>query len=193
MWYTPVSGIWQTVWLEPVPKNYIHGLHIVTGETWADIHVDGPQNGFVEFENRGYPLKEGRARIELTEPVLWSPEKPHLYEFTVTCGEDRVESYFALRTLSIQTVNGKQRLCLNGEPYFFLPSGVKEENTENTPGEGISYQTMQSANIASLHFFSSDAEKGIEYVHTSKDNKAPGEVYMFDENFKQIYHGKESS
>lgn len=119
MWYTPVSGIWQTVWLEPVPKNYIHGLHIVTGETWADIQVDGPQNGFVEFENRGYPLKEGRARIELTEPVLWSPEKPHLYEFAVTCGEDRVESYFALRTLSIQTVNGKQRLCLNGEPYFF--------------------------------------------------------------------------
>lgn len=79
---------------------------------------------------------------------------------------------------------------VDGEPYFFLPSGVKEENTENTPGEGISYQTMQSANIASLHFFSSDAEKGIEYVHTSKDNKAPGEVYMFDENFKQIYHGK---
>ena len=119
MWYTPVSGIWQTVWMEPVPKDYIHGLHIVTGETWADIQVDGPQNGFVEFENRVYPLKEGKARIELTEPLLWSPEKPHLYGFTVSCGEDRVESYFALRTLSIRTVNGRQRLCLNGKPYFF--------------------------------------------------------------------------
>ena len=119
MWYTPVSGIWQTVWLEPVPQNYIHGLHIVTGETWADILVDGPQDGFVEFEDRVYSLKEGRARIELREPVLWSPEKPHLNEFAVICGEDRVESYFALRTLSIQTVNGKQRLCLNGKPYFF--------------------------------------------------------------------------
>lgn len=119
MWYTPVSGIWQTVWMEPVPQNYIHGLHILTGETWADIQVDGPQNGFVEFEDRTYPLKEGKARIELREPVLWSPEKPHLNEFAVTCGEDRVESYFALRTLSIQTVNGKQRLCLNGKPYFF--------------------------------------------------------------------------
>ena len=119
MWYTPVSGIWQTVWMEPVPKDYIHGLHIVTGENWADIQVDGPQNGFVEFENRVYPLKEGKARIELTEPVLWSPEKPHLYGFTVSCGEDRVESYFALRTLSIRKVNGRQRLCLNGKPYFF--------------------------------------------------------------------------
>lgn len=78
---------------------------------------------------------------------------------------------------------------VDGMPYFLLPSGVKEENIESAPGEEVSYQTMQSANIASLHFFSSDEEKGIEYVHTSKDNKAPGEVYLFDENFKQIYHG----
>jgi len=51
--------------------------------------------------------------------VLWSPENPHLYPFTVICGEDRVESYFALRTLTVERVNGKMRLCLNGEPFFF--------------------------------------------------------------------------
>lgn len=79
---------------------------------------------------------------------------------------------------------------VDGTPYFFLPSGVNEENKESVPGEDFSYQAMQSANIASIHFFSSDANKGIDYVHKSKDNKAAGQVYMFDENFKQIYKGK---
>ena len=79
---------------------------------------------------------------------------------------------------------------VDGTPYFFLPSGVKEENKENVPGEDVSYQSMQSENIASIHFFSSDAKKGIDYVHQSKDNKAAGQVYLFDENFKQIYTGK---
>ena len=55
----------------------------------------------------------------MRSPELWSPEDPHLYRFTLTAGEDRVESYFALRTLSTETVDGLPRLCLNGKPYFF--------------------------------------------------------------------------
>lgn len=78
---------------------------------------------------------------------------------------------------------------VGGSPYFFMPSGATEENMENVPDEETAYQIMNSANIASLHFFSSDPEKKIDYVHADKGNKAPGEVYMFDKDFNQIYYG----
>lgn len=119
MWYTPVSGIWQTVWLEPVPEQYIHGISISTGRDWAEVEISGVKEGYVLFEGTRIPIEDGRTRIEVSDPKLWSPENPHLYFFEAWCGEDRVRSYFALRTLSIQTVHGVKRLCLNGKPYFF--------------------------------------------------------------------------
>lgn len=78
---------------------------------------------------------------------------------------------------------------VDGMPYFFMPSGVADEDIETVPGEGVSYETMQSANIASVHFFSKDPQKGFDYVNTDKENKAKGEIYMFDESFDEIYHG----
>ena len=119
MWYTPVSGIWQTVWLEPVPEQHIRSLTIRTGMDWAEITAEGADEGAVELDGVRYPLSGGRARVEIADPVSWSPENPHLYRFSVDAGKDRVESYFALRTLSTERVNGKLRLCLNGKPYFF--------------------------------------------------------------------------
>lgn len=123
MWYTPVSGIWQTVWLERVPERYIRSLRIRTGETWAEIEADGVKYGSVTVSapegNFTVELVDGVARVELPFPRLWSPEDPYLYHFKLTAGEDEVESYFALRTLSIETVDGKPRLCLNGKLYFF--------------------------------------------------------------------------
>ena len=119
MWYTPVSGIWQTVWLEPVPVNGIQGIDIQTGTDYADIQVVGCNEGQINFEGSQIPLKQGRARINVENPILWSPENPHLYRFTVTNGDDRVESYFALRTLTVQEQDGIPKLCLNGKPYFF--------------------------------------------------------------------------
>ena len=119
MWYTPVSGIWQTVWLEPVPEQYIHGISISTGQDCAEVEISGLTDGYVLFEGTRIPVEDGRARIEVSDPKLWSPDNPHLYFFEAWCGEDHVRSYFALRTLSIQTVNGVKRLCLNDKPYFF--------------------------------------------------------------------------
>ena len=119
MWYTPCSGIWQTVWLEPVPDSYIRDLQIRTGRDWAEIEAEGVRQGSVLFEGREIPLRDGKARIEVPEPRLWSPENPYLYEFELLAGEDRVRSYFALRTLTVERVKGVQRLCLNGKPYFF--------------------------------------------------------------------------
>ncbi len=119
MWYTPCSGIWQSVWLEPVPRNYIRGLEILTGSSWAEITAAGEGKGFVTLDGKEYPLRGGRVRIDLEAPHLWSPEDPYLYRFSLTMGEDTVRSYFALRTLSTGSSGGVSRLCLNGKPYFF--------------------------------------------------------------------------
>ena len=123
MWYTPVSGIWQTVWMESVPEKYIRKLSIKTGADYAEITVDGDcatGEVILQGEKRAsFPLTNGKTRITIDNPVLWSPENPHLYFFTVISGEDRVESYFALRTLETKDVNGIRRMCLNGKPYFF--------------------------------------------------------------------------
>ena len=119
IWYTPCSGIWQTVWLEPVPEGYIESLNIVCDGRGADISVSGPQTGTVVCEGRTYEISDGHVRVEPEESRLWSPEDPYLYRFTVKSGADEVSSYFALRTLSTETINGKPRLCLNGKPYFF--------------------------------------------------------------------------
>ena len=119
MWYTPCSGVWQTVWLEPVPESYVHALKITNGADWVRIEAEGVSGGVIALEGERYPLENGQARIRIDNPRLWSPEDPYLYRFTLTAGEDRVESYFALRTLSTETVGGVPRLCINGKPYFF--------------------------------------------------------------------------
>ena len=120
MWYTPVSGIWQTVWLESVPERYIEKLNIENRGSSVTISVQPSMEGKVTVAGLGeYALENGSVTITPEQPHYWSPEDPHLYEFVVEAGEDRVESYFAIRCLEIKEVGGYQRLCLNGKPYFF--------------------------------------------------------------------------
>ena len=119
MWYTPVSGIWQTVWLESVPEEYIEKLDIEVDGEKAVITLTPALTGTVTVDGKAYPVEEGRTVIAPEAPHLWSPEDPHLYTFTVETQQDRVESYFALRSLEVKTVKGLPRLCLNGRPYFF--------------------------------------------------------------------------
>ena len=120
MWYTPVSGIWQTVWLESVPQTYIHKLNIENRGASVTISTEPALNGKVNVNGLGeYALEDGTVTITPDTPHFWSPEDPYLYDFTVEAGEDRVESYFALRTLEIKKIGNYQRLCLNGKPFFF--------------------------------------------------------------------------
>ncbi len=121
MWYTPVSGIWQSVWLECVPHVHIAGLQIeALSEYGVQIRVQPSQEGVVIVEGLGeFPLKRGYAVIHPQNPHLWSPEDPYLYNFTVVTETDRVDSYFALRSIEAKKVNGMPRLLLNGKPYFF--------------------------------------------------------------------------
>ena len=117
MWYTPVSGIWQSVWLESVPEHYIQKLNIVNRGYSVTISAEPEMEGTVLIPGLGeYPLG---STITPEAPHLWSPEDPYLYDFTVKTAEDQVASYFAIRCLEIKTVKGTPRLCLNGKPYFF--------------------------------------------------------------------------
>ena len=120
MWYTPVSGIWQSVWLESVPETYIEKLHIENRSASVIISTEPALDGTVSVKGLGdFALENGSVTIAPENPHFWSPEDPYLYDFTVTAGEDRIESYFAIRTLEIKKVGQYQRLCLNGKPYFF--------------------------------------------------------------------------
>ncbi|MBQ7058743.1 MAG: glycoside hydrolase family 2 [Firmicutes bacterium] len=116
MWYTPCSGIWQTVWLEVVPEVYIRKIHTTTSPVSAN-QPNGPWK--VTFE---LLMSDDRKIIRdelVEEPRLWSPKDPCLYEREIAEGEDRIRTYFALRALETKTIQGKPRLCLNGKPFFF--------------------------------------------------------------------------
>lgn len=120
IWYTPQSGIWQSVWIEAVPENYVKNLHISPDfdSGCVDISAEtvGNEAAYAHFGGGEYRLP---ARIPVPDFEPWSPENPKLYDFTVSCGEDSVESYFAMRKFSVEKDrSGKPRLFLNGRPYF---------------------------------------------------------------------------
>ncbi len=122
MWYTPFSGIWQTVWLECVPDEYITDISINTDLNSAYISVftnKGQRSGVAYFEGEEIPFSDGSVTMTPKDPILWSPENPHLYKFKIKIGEDEISSYFALRSIDKKIVDGIPRLCLNGKPYFF--------------------------------------------------------------------------
>ncbi len=126
MWYTPFSGVWQTVWMEVVPAIYVTDLNLTPRLDAITIAVgtNAPFPGAVlTIETPDAPIRVDMRAPEVTvhipDPRLWTPETPHLYPFTVQCGADTVRSYFALRTISQGVVNGVPRLLLNGKPYFF--------------------------------------------------------------------------
>lgn len=135
MWYTPVSGIWQSVWLECVPENYIQKLEVKADQSRVQVSVASPRACGISLTIRLHDgslytvrTEKNQVGIDLSEikledgtgyqPVLWTPEHPYLYEMTVAMGEDVVFSYFGLRTVEIKKENGIPRVCLNGEPIF---------------------------------------------------------------------------
>lgn len=139
IWYTPSSGIWQTVWIEPVPEVSISDFRLVPdidsktleinltarGES-QDIEIDviALTEGSVVGSASGRPGED--FHLVLNHPILWSPEEPFLYEMKISLrrGEeilDSVDSYFAMREISIgPDRQGITRILLNGEFVFQL-------------------------------------------------------------------------
>ncbi len=145
IWYTAVTGIWQTVWLEPVPELYVSSVDI-TPDLEAEqvsllVRTEGSPDPLpfqVTLYAEGNPIlvEEGQSGAPLSlsvpEPRSWSPDDPFLYEVEIRIGNmapghpwytdpafDRVDSYFGMRSIAIAPdKDGHQRLLLNGEPLF---------------------------------------------------------------------------
>lgn len=161
IWYTPQSGIWQTVWLEAVPQCYIETLKIspdfdgAAVEVSAQIH--GEEAAYAEFNGFSYPLP---ARIPVPDFEAWSPENPKLYGIVLRCGEDTVQSYFAMRKFSVEMGSGdKPRLFLNGREYFhnglldqgYWPDGLYTPPTDEAMAYDISMAKAMGFNTLRKH------------------------------------------
>ncbi len=116
MWYTETSGIWQTVWLEEVPQNYIKGIKVTPKLNGFDITVFGGDNQkYLYVDGKKHSFCGESASIEIENPVNWTPENPKLYDFTLISGADEIKSYTALRTVKVSG----DKILLNDKPYFF--------------------------------------------------------------------------
>jgi beta-galactosidase/beta-glucuronidase len=137
IWYTPVTGIWQTVWLEPLEEVYISHLKTVPNIDGGNISVlaevqNALSNDIVEVKvlENGNMVGSGKAAagqevlVAVPDAKLWSPESPFLYDMEVTVlrnGEagDQLKSYFGMRKISTKRdKDGIVRLQLNNKDYF---------------------------------------------------------------------------
>ncbi len=131
IWYTAVTGIWQTAWLETVPDAYITGLDIGTDASAGTISVTVRSNSGAAGNARVTVRDGTRTVVEaggaagqpivlrVAQPKLWSPDQPFLYDLRISLGSDVVQSYAGIRSISVQRdTAGVNRLFLNGKPLF---------------------------------------------------------------------------
>ena len=139
IWYTPVTGIWQTVWLEPVEASHVSALKTVPNIDGVNIAVlsstvGTSSNDLIEVKvmENGKLIGTGKAVVgqEVTVAVpnakLWSPESPFLYDMEVSIlhngiATDKLKSYVGMRKISTKAdANGIHRMQLNNKDYFQL-------------------------------------------------------------------------
>ncbi len=135
IWYTAVTGIWQTVWLESVPSTYIAALTVTprvdSGAVRVALRVEGAgSGGTATVEVRDGARTIGRSSgpadraltIAIPRPRLWAPGHPFLYGLRIRlAGGDSVSSYFGMRSIALgRDSAGAVRLLLNGSPLFQL-------------------------------------------------------------------------
>ena len=181
-WYTPVSGIWQTVYLEARPAAYVEQIRLTPairrGE-WVlevELQIVGP-DGRVEVtlespdptvrkHQAALEIVDGRAKVEtalrVDEPKLWSPDEPHLYDLTVRLknadgSEDSVSTYFGLRTIERGTFGElpHEVILLNGEPIYLrgaLDQSFNPEGIYTAPDDRFMRRDMELARSLGLNF-----------------------------------------
>ncbi|MBO5866784.1 MAG: glycoside hydrolase family 2, partial [Clostridia bacterium] len=149
IWYTAQSGIWQTVWLESVPAQHIKDIKIVPNidDGTVTVYLDKQQVDSVTavvYDNGVELCKVDSTSdvITLQMPqdfVLWSPESPKLYDLVLISRRDKVQSYFAMRKITIKRdYFGYYRTMLNNKPYFIngvLDQGYWSDGLYTAPTE----------------------------------------------------------
>lgn len=162
MWYTPIAGIWQSVWLEEVEDNYIQKLDYEIQEDLQTIHclVHSLKKEKVRIEIDSI-VYEGYSNqiteICLDNPHLWTIEDPYLYDVKITLDKDEVESYFGLRLVTKEKdTDGYYKLFLNHKPIFIhglLDQGYWSDGIMTPPcDEALVYdiQTMKELGFNTL-------------------------------------------
>ncbi len=156
IWYTPTTGIWQTVWLEPVNEAYISSFRTVTNaDNGTIIFKTDVKNAnactlFLKIKKNGKTIAtatgnaDNEISVQIKNPILWSPDKPFLYDITIELKNnnktvDQVKSYTGIRKISIgKTADGFTRMLLNNEFVYqngpldqgFWPDGIYTPPTE---------------------------------------------------------------
>ncbi len=178
IWYTRVSGIWQTVWLEQVPKTYIEDLCIHTDAGAGTVRLAAKINGpgecpalrvTVKDGERIVASKEGSAAgldIPLEHPTLWTPDTPHLYALDIALLDksgntvDRVASYTGIRSIGkTRGTDGHLRFTLNGETIFhwgpldqgWWPDGLLTPPSDEAMRYDIEYLKAAGFNMIRKH------------------------------------------
>jgi beta-galactosidase/beta-glucuronidase len=178
IWYTSTSGIWQTVWLEPVNAAYITGLEITPDVDNSAVTINPSTTPMLGACTVEVTIRDGRKVVytasvsaggRITMPVknarLWSPEDPHLYSVVVNLklgnrSMDRVESYFGMRKISLgKDEKGFTRLMLNNKPCFqfgpldqgFWPDGLYTAPTDEALRYDIEMTKQLGFNLARKH------------------------------------------
>lgn len=136
IWYTPVTGIWQTVWLEAVPKTYIESSKHVPDIDKGSLSVSAVLKNSQPGDKLKVSAWDGKQKVAEQEAAgdnitllianakLWSPSNPFLYDLQIQLVRngkvvDDVKSYFGMRKISmVPDVNGIQRMLLNNEFVF---------------------------------------------------------------------------
>ncbi len=157
IWYTSVTGIWQTVWLEPLGNTYLDDLKIVTDIDKERVVIDpgivSPDNNArmeVEILKEGQVVSSAEGAVEhlslpVPNPELWSPDNPFLYDLSITLYDaenkvsDEVESYFGMREIRLgKGADGFTRMMLNEEFVFhfgFLDQGWWPDGLYTAPND----------------------------------------------------------
>ena len=138
IWYTASTGIWQTVWLEPVPVTRVDYLRITPDVDRSGVILETRVVGDSAFviahlkvrskgklvANYSVPVNQNYF-VPIRNPILWSPDNPHLYDVEINIINngivvDKVTSYFGLRKISISYVDNVPRIHLNDRPLFHI-------------------------------------------------------------------------
>jgi beta-galactosidase/beta-glucuronidase len=179
IWYTAASGIWQTVWLEPVPEVRIDRLKITPDIDTEELHLTTVLNreasaglfvsvvarleGTAVAETTGKPGES--LALPIPSPRLWSPDSPTLYDLEVSLLRvaeevDRVDSYFGMRKFHVAPdEKGHQRIYLNNQPLFhygpldqgYWPDGLYTAPTDEALRFDIEYAKKIGCNMIRKH------------------------------------------
>lgn len=122
IWYSAQSGIWQTVWLESTPNEYIPNVRITPDLDNQTVTFEADGNITIQkliYDGDKLLADTTDTVVKLENVKEWSPENPFLYDVVFKYKDDEVRSYFGMRKFSVGTDdNGLPRLMLNNKPYF---------------------------------------------------------------------------